>query len=152
MGLRCWYARSTGGRWNRSWKDFHLGCSGNTLQIGDWESRNGVVTIHFIGEYPWRVGDCSAQWLSRHCRWRMGVVSTPEIEFCATPPVGDPDNTTSWASSTYIGPWTNLGGHNARSGRDLQDCHRRDDTWNQFQTGQHVASRKCESHPRGFEH
>jgi len=113
MGLGCWYAMSTGGRWNGSWKDFHLACSSNALQIGDWESRNGVATFHFMGEYPWRVGDFGAQQLSRHCRWRPWVVSAPEIEFCAPPPVGDPVNTTPWGSSTDLSPWTNPGGNNA---------------------------------------
>jgi len=93
IGFGCWYARSAGGGWDRSWKDFHLGCTGNALQIGDWESCNVVSTVHFMGEYPWRVGDFGAKQLSRHCRWRTGVVSAPEIEFCAPPPVGNPVNT-----------------------------------------------------------
>jgi len=50
VGFGYWYARSTGGGWNGSWKDFHLGCSGNALQIGYWESCNGVATVHFMGE------------------------------------------------------------------------------------------------------
>jgi len=33
VGLGYWYARSTGGGWNRSWKDFHLGGSSNDMQI-----------------------------------------------------------------------------------------------------------------------
>jgi len=96
-----------------------------------------------MGEYPGRVGDSGGQWLSWHCQWRTGVVSAPGIEFGDPPPVGDPDNTTAQASSIYIGPWTNLGSYNARSGRDYHDCHRRDDTWNRFQTHQLVAGRKC---------
>jgi len=105
-----------------------------------------------MGEYPRRVGDFGGQWLSRHCRWRAGVVSAAEIEFCALPPVGDPDNTASRTSSTYIGPWTNLGGNNAWGCRDLQDCHRQDNTWNRFETSQLVAPQKCVSHPQGSEH
>jgi len=151
MSLGCYYARSTGGGWNVSWKDFYLGCSCNALQIGDWESCNGVATVHGMGEYRWTVGDFGGQQLSQHCRWRVGVVSTQDIEFCAPEPVGDPDNTPSQASSTYIGPWTNLGGHNAQSCRVHQDCHRRDDTWNRFPTCQLVAQRKCESQPQESE-
>jgi len=152
MGVGYWYARSTGGGWNGSWKDFHPGCCSNDLQTADWESRNGFATVHFMGEYPCRVGDFGGQWLSRHCRWTTGVVSAPEIEFCAPPPVGDPDNTASRTSSTYIGPWTNLGGHNARGCRDVQDCHRRNDTGNPIQTRQHVALQEYESHLRGSEY
>jgi hypothetical protein len=33
------------------WKGVHLGYSSNALQIGDWESCNGIATAHFIGEY-----------------------------------------------------------------------------------------------------
>jgi len=29
---------------------FHLGCSGNALQIGNWESCNRVGTVHLMGE------------------------------------------------------------------------------------------------------
>jgi len=152
MSLRCWYARSTGGRWNGSWKDFHLGGSGNALQIGDWESCNVVATVQFMGEYLWRVGDFVAQRLSWHCEWRTGAVSAPEIEFCAPPPVGNPVNTTPWASSTDLIPWTNPGGNNARSGWDLEKCYRWDDTWNRFETRQLIAHRKCESDPQGSEH
>jgi hypothetical protein len=57
-----------------------------------------------LGEYPSRVGDVDAQRLSRHCRLRLRVVSTPEIEFSAPPAVGDTDNTMSQASSHYSGP------------------------------------------------
>jgi len=146
VGLGCWYARSTGGGYDGSWKDFHLRCSGNALEIRDWESCNVVATVHFMGEYPSRVGDFGTQRLSQHCRLRTGVVSTPEIELCDPTHVGDTDNTTSQVSSTCISPWTNLGGFNARSGRDHQDCHRRDDTSNLIQTGQLVPLRKCESH------
>jgi len=119
MCFGCWYAWSTGGRRNETWKDFHLACSSNGLQIGNWDSWNGVATVDVMGEYPWKVHDFGAQSLSRHCRWRTGVVSTAEIEFYSQLPVGDTDNTTWWALSTYIGPWANLGGHNARGGRDL---------------------------------
>jgi len=147
--LGCWYARSTGGWWNGSWKDFHLGCSCNHLPIADWESCTGVATVHLIGEYHWRVGDYGAQRLSRYRHWRIGLVSAREIQFCAPPPVWGPDYTTSWASSTCISPGTNPGGYNACSGRDLQDCHWQHDTWNWFLTGQLVAGQKCKSHPRG---
>jgi len=118
VGLGYWYARSTGGGWTGSWKDFHLGCSGNALQIGNWESCNLVATVHFMGEYPWIVGDFGAQQLSWHCQWRTSVVSAGEIEFCALPAVGDPDNNTSRASCTCISPWTNLDGYHAWSCRD----------------------------------
>ena len=120
-------------------------------QIGDWESCNGVATVHFIGEYPWRVGHFGGQRLFWHCWCRAGVVSAPEIEFCALLPVGDPNNTASAASCTYIGPRTNLSVHDAWSGSDLQDCHGRDDTWNWFQTRQLLACQNCESHSRGSE-
>jgi hypothetical protein len=73
-------------------------------------------------------------------------------EFCAPLPVETPENTASQTSSTYIGPGTNLGCHHAKSYRDLQQCHRRDDTMNRFQTRQLVAPRKCKSHAQGFEH
>ena len=103
-------------------------------------------------EYLGRVGDFGAQRLSWHYQLRTGVVLAPEIEFFAAPRVGDPDNTTSQASSTSIRPSPHPGGYKARSGRDLQDCHQRDDTWNQFQTGHLVALRECESHPPGSAH
>jgi len=152
MGLGCWYARSTGGWWNGSWKDFHLSCSGNALQIGDLESCNGVATVHFMGEYPWTVGDFGIQWLTWHCRWRTGVESAPELELCIPPPVGDPENTTSWAYSTYICPSTSLGGNNAGRVGEFQYCHRRDDTWNRFHTRQLVGHRTWESHLLGFQY
>jgi len=56
MGLGCWYARSTGGVWNGSWKDFHLSCSGNALHTGDWESCNRVATVHFNWGIPLESG------------------------------------------------------------------------------------------------
>jgi len=68
MRLGCWYARSTGGGWNGSWKDFHLSCSGNAFQIGDLESCQGVATVHLMGEYPWRLSDFCAKRLSQHSR------------------------------------------------------------------------------------
>jgi len=112
-----------------------------------WECCNGVATVRFVGEYPWRVGDFGTQLLSRHCRWRTAVVSPPVIEFCAWLSVGDPVNTTSRASSSCISPWTNPGHYNAQSGWHLQDCHRWDDTWNRFETRQLVAPGKWTSHP-----
>ena len=42
VGVGCWYARSTGGGWNGSWKDFHLGGSSNDMQTADWGGSNGV--------------------------------------------------------------------------------------------------------------
>jgi len=89
-----------------------------------------------MGEYPWRVGDFGAKLVSQHCRWRGRVVSAPEIEFCAPPPVGDLVNTTPTGSSTDPSPWTNPGDNNAQSGWDLQQCNGPDDTWNRFQTRQ----------------
>jgi len=134
MGLGCCYARCTGGGWNESWKDFHLGCSGNALQIGHWESCDGVATVHFMGEYPRRVGDCGSQWLSRHCWWSAGVVSAAEIEFCAPPSVGDAVKTTRLGSSTDFSASINPGGDNSRSAWDLRKCYQREDTSNRFQT------------------
>ena len=133
-------------------KDFHLSCSGNALQIGDWERCNGVATVHLMRQYLWRVGDFGAQQLSYYCRWRTRVVCTPEIELCAPLPVGDPVNTTTWASSTDLSPWTNLGANNAQSGWDRQKWHWQDDTWNWFQTRHLLACRTCKSHPRGAAH
>jgi len=132
MGLGCWCASSTRVRRNGLWKDFHLSCSGNDLLIGDWGSYNGVATVHFMGEYPWKVGDCAIQWHSQHCWWRMGTVNVPEIEFCAPLPVGDPENSTRQASSSGIIPWLNRGFCLAWSGRHLTDSHWWEDRWNQF--------------------
>jgi len=103
-----------------SWTHFHPCGSGNTLHIGHWESCNEVATAQCLGKYPWRLGDGGAQLLDWHCRWRTGVVSTAEIESGAPPLVGDTCNTTSPASGTHFGPWTNHGVQIARNGRTYQ--------------------------------
>jgi len=97
---------------NGSWKDFHLRCSSNDMQIGDWECCNVVATVHFMGENSWRVSDGRAKWPALHCWWKPGVVSVPEIPFRAPMAVGDPMNTTLQASNTCISPWTNPSVHN----------------------------------------
>jgi len=112
---------------------------------------NGVANIHYMREFPWWVGDVGAQWLSHHCQWRIGVVSVPEIDFCAPPLVEEPHTTTPWVSSTCISRWTNYGGYKAQSGRDVHDSHQRDETYNRFQTWQLVAPAKCKSYPWGSE-
>jgi len=152
VGSGCWYARITGGRWNGSWKDFYLSCSSNDFQIGDWESCNGVATVHFMGEYPWRVFNFGLEGLSWYCWWRTGVLSAPAIEFCILLSVGDSDNSTSQVSSTWMSPRTYPGHYNAQSGRNFQHCHQQNDAGNKFQSGQLVACRKWESHPQEFEH
>jgi len=151
MGLGFGYARSSGGRWNGSWQDFCLGGSSCDMQIADWESCYGVAAVNFVGEYPWRVGEYGTEWLSQEYWWRMGVVSIAETEFCASLPFRDPHNSTLGASSTDMSPWTNLSGHSARSGTDIQDNHRSDDLWNQLQPSKHVEDGKCDSPRWGSE-
>jgi len=105
-----------------------------------WENTLGGWVILVDNSFPGIVGEAWGWYLLKRLN------SVP----CRS--VGDPDNNPSWVSSTYIGPWTNLGGQKARSCRDRQDCHRWDDTWNFFQPDQLVAHGKCESHRQGSEH
>jgi len=142
MGFR--YARSAGGRWNGSWPNFYVSGSSYDMQIADQEGCYGVAAGNYVGEYPWRVGEYGSEWLSWDYRWRMGVVSIGETEFSALPLFRNPDNSTLGASSVDIRRWTNAGGHNARSGSDIQMCHWRVDIWNQCPTGGIVAGGKWE--------
>jgi len=64
----------------------------------------------------------------------------------------DPDYSTSEAFSTYFSIWPNPSSYNAKSGRDIQECHRQDDIWNWCHTREHVARGKYESHLSGSEH
>ena len=127
VGLGFWYARSAGGGWNGSWQDFHLSSSSNDMQIADWESCNGVTAVDFVAEYLWLVGNHGTEQLPWHYRWRTGVVSIAETEFSALLPFRAPVNSTAAASSICISLWTNPGGDNAGSCRDVQEYHRWDD-------------------------
>jgi len=60
--------------------------------------------------------------------------------------------TTPHGHQAFLSAFEPIFGYNAWSGRDLEDCHRWDDTWNQVQTRQLVARKKYESHPRGSDH
>ena len=151
MGLGFRPAGSAGGRWNESWQDFLLSGSGHDMQIADWEGCYGVAAINFQGEYPRTVRQNGTEWWSWDYWCRMGVVPIPETQFSTLLPFRDPDKSASQASSTYISPLTNPTEHNARSGWDIHQCHVRDDIWNLFQTAEHVALGKCESHPWGSE-
>jgi len=92
-------------------------------------------------------GEYGLKWLSRDYGWRTRVVSIAQAQFSAPPHCRDAEYSPSWASSTYSSLWTNLGGCNAHSGRNIQECHWQDNLWNWFQTGEHVPCGKCESHP-----
>jgi len=81
----------------------------------------------------------------------MWVVSVSVTEFSAQPPVRYLFNSTAGAYSAYFSPWTNDGGHNARRGRYIQQCHLRGDISDRLQTGDHVPERQWESRPRQSE-
>jgi len=147
MGMIFWYARSAAGGWNGAWQDFPLSGSSNDTQTADWESCNGVTAVDFVGEYPWGVGEYRTEQLSWDDRWRTGMVSIVEAESSASPLFKDPVNSTAGAYSANIILWTNPGGDNAWSCRDIQECNRWDDIWNQLQTHQLIAHGKCNSHP-----
>jgi len=110
-------ANTTCGKWTGSWHDLYLSGSSYNMQIADWEGCYGVATFNYVGEYHWRVGDYVAEWLSWDYWWWTEVVSITETEFSAVPPIRNPDNFMTVASSAYFSPWNNPGCYNAPSGR-----------------------------------
>jgi len=56
-----------------------------------------------------------------------------ESPFSAPPPHRDPDDTTAGTSSAFIHAWTNRGGENTWSSRDVQEDHRLYDIRTRFQ-------------------
>lgn len=152
LGLRCWYARRIGGGWIGSWKDFHLSGSSIDMQTTDCESCDGVTTVDCVGEYHCTVGEHSTKQLFRGYQCRTEMVSIGQTLFRALPFHRDWAHFTTGASSTYICPWTNAGGDNAKSCRDCQECYRQDDICNPFQTDSFATHGKCEWHPQRSEH
>jgi len=96
------------------------------------------VTINCVAEHPWWIGKYVSEQLSWHSQWWTRVVLIVETKFSALLHFSYPDDSSCGESSAYITSWTNSGGQNAQSGRDIQECHRQDDLWDGFQASDFV--------------
>jgi len=64
MGLGFGYARSTGSRRNRPWKDGYLSGSRYDMEIADGECCCGVAADNFVVVYPCQMGEDGTEQLT----------------------------------------------------------------------------------------